>query len=57
MPKLRAEDATAVHRLAALPLQDELEKGHRVLWTVPCLTDNEKNELFPKQQTQKEALS
>lgn len=31
LPKLRAEDETAVHRFAALPLRDELEKGHRVL--------------------------
>ena len=31
LPKLQAEDETAVHRFAALPLRDELEKGHRIL--------------------------
>ena len=31
LSKLRAEDETAIHRLAALPLRDELEKGHRIL--------------------------
>ncbi len=31
LPKLQAEDETAVHRFAALPLRDELEKGYRIL--------------------------
>lgn len=31
LSKLRAEDEAAVYRLAALPLRDELEKGHRIL--------------------------
>lgn len=31
LSKLRTEDEAAVYRLAALPLRDELEKGHRIL--------------------------